>query len=96
MSSKEVVFADRLVGLSIHNGLVRMDLAVVTGPAKGKDGKPGVKMETRHQVVLPLDGFAASFDMQQKLVKELATRQKKRRDAKSAVDTPAVVEVQGS
>lgn len=90
MANKQVIFADRLVALTVHNGLVRLDLGVVTGASKGKDGKPAVKVEATHQVILPLEGFAASLDMQGKLLKELVSRQKKGREAKAAaVAAPA-------
>lgn len=85
MANKQVIFADRLVALSVHNGLVRLDLGVVSGASKSKDGKPAVKLEATHQLVLPLDAFAASVDMQGKLLKELVSRQKKGREAKAAV-----------
>jgi hypothetical protein len=84
MASKEVVFADRVVGISVHNGLVRLDLGVAAGTAKGKDDKPAVRLETTHQVVLPMDGFIAAVGMQQKLVKDLVDREKKRREGKAA------------
>jgi hypothetical protein len=89
MANKQVVFTDRIVGISIQNGLVRLDLAVVSGQAKGKDGKPAVKMDITHQVVLPVDGFLAGFNIQQKLVKELATRQQKKNSAKAPAEKPA-------
>lgn len=84
MANKQVIFADRLVGLSVHNGLVRLDLGVVAGASKSKDGKPALKLEATHQVILPIDAFAAAVDMQGKLVKEMVSRQKKGREAKAA------------
>ncbi len=92
MANKQVVFADRLVGLSVHNGLVRLDLGVVTGTGKGKDGKEALKLEATYQIVLPLDAFAASVDMQAKLVKELVSRQKKSREAKAEAKAAAVAQ----
>lgn len=83
MSNKQTVFADRVVGISVHNGLVRLDLGVVAGATKGKDDKPALKMDVTHQVVLPMDAFVASVEMQTKLVKELVAREKKRREAKA-------------
>ena len=83
MAAKEIVFADRVVGISVHNGLVRLDLGVVAGSAKGKDDKPAVKLDVTHQLVLPMEGFIAAVAMQEKLVKELVGRGKKRREAKA-------------
>lgn len=78
MANKQIVFSDRLVGLSVQNGLVRLDLATIAGPAKTKDGKDGLKMDITHQVVMPLDAFVNGVAMQQQLVKELVSRQQKR------------------
>lgn len=90
MANKEVVFADRIVGLSVHNGLVRIDLAVVAGPAKGKDDRPAVKMDVTHQLVLPIEAFVAGVTAQQNLLKQLAARQKKSVDAKAVAAAAAV------
>lgn len=79
MANKEVVFSDRMMNLSIQNGLVRIDLGVIAGTGKGKDDKPAVKVEATHQLVMPLDGFLAGVAMQDKVVKELVARQKKRK-----------------
>lgn len=92
MANKQIVFADRVVGLSLQNGLVRIDLATIAGPAKTKDGKDGLKMDITHQLVLPVDSFVNGVAMQQQMVKELVTRQQKRvakaKEAK-ADDKPA-------
>jgi len=87
MANKQVIFSDRIVGISVTNGLVRIDLATIDGRVKNKDGKEGFKMEVTHQLVVPLEGFAAGVDMQQKLLKEVATRAQKRGKAAAA---PAV------
>lgn len=95
MANKQAVFADRIVGLSVQNGLVRVDLAVIAGAAKTKEGKDGVKLDVTHQLVIPLDAFMEGFGMQQKLVKELIARQQKRslkapkESAEQAGTTPA-------
>lgn len=78
MANKQVVFSDRIVGLSVQNGLVRIDLATIAGPAKTKEGKDGLKMDVTHQLVLPMDAFVAGLGMQQNLLKELSARQQKR------------------
>lgn len=91
MANKQVVFSDRIVGLSVQNGLVRLDLATIAGPAKNKEGKDGVKLDITHQLVMPMDAFLAGFNMQQKLVQELVTRQQKRsgKGAKDDAEAPA-------
>ncbi|WP_284615602.1 hypothetical protein [Aquabacterium humicola] len=78
MANKQVVFTDRIVGVSIQNGLVRIELATIAGPAKTKEGKDGMRMDITHQLVMPIDAFAAGFNMQQKLVNEIAKQQQKR------------------
>ena len=84
MANKQIIFSDRMVGFAVQNGLVRLDLAVVTGPAKAKDGKDALKAEITHQLVMPLDAFVAAVGMQQGVVKELMARKSKDKAAKSA------------
>lgn len=78
MANKQVVFSDRIVGLSVQNGLVRIDLATIAGPGKTKEGKDAIKMDVTHQLVMPMDAFVAGFGMQQRLMKELSSRQQER------------------
>jgi hypothetical protein len=78
MANKQIVFTDRLVGISIQNGLVRMDFAVAAGQTKDKDGKAAQRMEVTTQLVMPIEAFAASVAVQDKLVKQLVTVAKKR------------------
>ena len=89
MASKQVVFSDRIVGLSIQNGLVRVDLAMIAGTAETKDGKDALKLEVTHQLVMPLDAFVAGFNMQKKLVDELASRQQQQRSLRAPVPEAA-------
>lgn len=77
MAQKQSIFTDRVVGVSIHNGLVRLDLAVFAGTGKDKDGKPGTRMDITHQLVMPLDAFVNATQSQQKLLQQLAQRQAK-------------------
>ncbi len=87
MANKEVIFADRLTNLSIHNGLVRVDLGVISGPGKTKEGKDALRVETTHQLVMPLDAFAAAVTAQQALLKKVVEVGKKRKTA--AAEPPA-------
>jgi len=68
-------FADRLVNMSIHNGLVRMEFGI--GQVTTEDGKQAVKYETTQTVVMPLDGFANALRLQQRVMSELADRASK-------------------
>ena len=83
MANKQIVFCDRMVNISLQNGLVRLDLAVNADTVKGKDDKPAQRMEVTSQVVMPLDAFVNAVAMQQKLLKELIARDKKQREAKA-------------
>lgn len=89
MANKQIVFSDRVVGLTLQNGLVRMDLATIAGPAKTKEGKDGLKMDITHQLVMPLDAFVNGVAMQQQMVKELVSRQQKRAAKAKGDDKPA-------
>ena len=88
MPNKQIVFADRLVGLTIQNGLVRMDLAVNAGQVKGKDDKVGQRMEITSQIVMPLDAFTNSVAMQQRMLKELVERTKKAATGAGTAEAP--------
>lgn len=85
MASKEVVYADRLTNLAVHNGLVRIDFGVIAGSSKTKEGKDALRVETTHQLVMPLDAFAAAVAAQQQLIKKVIEAGKKRTPAKAAV-----------
>lgn len=90
MATKEVIFADRLTNLSVHNGLVRIDLGVIAGAGKTKEGKDALKIEPTHQLVMPLEAFAAAVAAQQQLIKQVADASKKRGEAQAAAaETPA-------
>lgn len=84
MANKQIVFCDRLVGLMIQNGLVRMDLAVSAGTVKGKDDELAQRMEVTTQVVIPLEAFASAVAMQDKLLKELVARGEQQRAAQAS------------
>jgi hypothetical protein len=90
MATKEIVFADRLTNLAVHNGLVRIDLGVFAGPGKTKDGKDAMKIETTHQLVMPLDAFANAVAAQQSMLKQVVeVGQKRRAAAEEAKAEPA-------
>lgn len=77
MAYKQVVFADRLVSLTVQDGLVRMDLAVNAGQVKDKEGEVKQRLEITSQLVMPLDAFVSAVGMEQRLVQELAAKQQK-------------------
>ena len=86
MADKQILFADRLVNLAVHNGLVRMDFATMAGPAKTKEGEDAVKMAVTTQLVLPLDAFASAIAAQQKFVGQLREIGKRRAESKKGAE----------
>ncbi len=84
MSNKQIVFADRLVGLTVQNGLVRLDLAVNAGQVKDKEGKTGQRMEVTSQLVMPLDAFVNAVAMQQNALKQIVSRAQQGKDEPKA------------
>lgn len=91
MASKQVIYTDRITNIAVQGGMVRIDLAVMAGTAKGKDDKPAIRLEPTHQLVMPLDAFVSSFRTQEKLMAELIARDKQQREAAAqpAVEAPA-------
>lgn len=89
---KQVVFADRLVNAFVHNGLVRLDLAVFAGTTQDKEGKPAIQLEPTHQLVMPIEAFAAAVAAQDKVLKELAAFEQRRREAAVAAAQNAPAE----
>lgn len=86
MANKQIIYTDRVVGITVQNGLVRMDLAVFAGTGKGKDDKPVQRMEVTSQIVMPLDAFANAVQAQGKLLNEVVSRGKKQAEAAKADD----------
>lgn len=76
MANKQMIFADRMVGASVHNGIVRLNLAVHAGTVTDKDGKTAQRMELVSQLVMPLDAFAEAVNMQQNMLRQLVERSK--------------------
>lgn len=84
MANKQIVFADRLVGFTVQNGLARLDFAVNAGQVKDKEGKVGQRMEVTSQLVMPLDAFVNAVGMQQDALKQVVARAQKVADASKA------------
>ena len=82
--SKQIVFADRIMGAFVQNGTVRLDLAVLE-PVAQKEGKTSVRATATHQLIMPLAAFVEGVRMQQQLMQELAKQQAQQR---GAADTP--------
>ncbi|MCL4745570.1 MAG: hypothetical protein KJZ83_09155 [Burkholderiaceae bacterium] len=75
-------YADRIINLSIHNGLVRIDLGTVDTYLDGEERKQ--RAEVTQRVVMPVDGFVRSFAMQQRMLDQLNERAKSAQGAADA------------
>lgn len=76
--STNTLYADRLLNLSMSNGMIRLEFGIVENYQEGEERKQ--RAETTHRVVLPADGFLRSFAMQQRLVDQLGERAKTARE----------------
>jgi hypothetical protein len=80
----EIIFADRIMGIALQNGLVRMELGVMESPRKGEPQK--IALTTK--LVMPLEGFVNSFNLQESVIKELVARQARAQSAPADAATP--------
>lgn len=87
MATKQYLFADRIIGISVQGTTARIDFGVATQTAT-KEGKTEAKVDPTHQLILPLDSFIQAVAVQEKVAKELITRSKKRRDSKTTTPAP--------
>lgn len=65
----ETIYADQVTNISIHGGVVRLELATVDELPKKQDDP--IKMRISHHLVLPLEAFLKAFDIQQAIVNKL-------------------------
>jgi hypothetical protein len=68
MSATHSVFADRIVNIAVTGPLVRLELGVLH-PPKAQGEQP--QLLPAQTLVMPLDGFLASFGMLEALTKKL-------------------------
>ena len=68
MPNSPHLFADRLVNIAVTGPLVRIELGAMQLPT-AEDQKP--QLLTTQTVVMPLDGFVASFGMMESVIKRL-------------------------
>ena len=66
----QTTFADTVLNIAITGNLVRLDLGTIT-PVQGKDGKQELRATPTQQVVMPMEGFARAFGMQEQAIKKL-------------------------
>lgn len=65
----ETIYADQVTNISIHSGIVRFELAVVDELPKTQNDP--IRMRVSHHLVLPLDAFVKSFEIQQSVMSKL-------------------------
>jgi len=63
------IFADRIVNIQIHGGVVRLDLGVIEQLPQGE--KKAAKVTVGQRLVMPVDGFLAAFGMQEAIINKL-------------------------
>ena len=85
--ASETLFADRIINLTIQNGLVRIDLGTVDTYLDGEERKQ--RTELTQRLVMPVDGFVRSFAMQQRMVNQLNERARQAQGAAAEADVPA-------
>jgi hypothetical protein len=65
----ETIYADQVTNISIHGGVVRLEMAVVDELPKAQNEQ--VRMRVSHHLVLPLDAFVKAFEIQQAVMNKL-------------------------
>jgi hypothetical protein len=65
----ETIYADQITNISLHGGVVRLEMAVVD--ALPTTQNETLKMRISHHVVLPLDAFVKAFEIQQAVMNKL-------------------------
>ena len=86
----ETIYADQVTNISIHGGVVRLELAVVDELPKTKS--ESIRMRVSHHLVLPLDAFVKAFEIQQAVMNKLIQDGvlKKREEAPVTTQTEAI------
>jgi hypothetical protein len=65
----ETIYADQVTNISIQNGIVRLELAVVDELPKTQNEQ--IKMRVSHHLVLPLNAFVKAFEIEQTMMNKL-------------------------
>jgi hypothetical protein len=68
MPNSSHLFTDRLFNIAVTGSLVRIELGAIQLPAT-KEQKP--QLVPTQTLVIPLDGFVASFGMMESVMKQL-------------------------
>ena len=73
MSNAPHLFADRLINIVLTGPLLRIELGTLQAPA-AEGQKP--QLLPSQTLVMPLDGFLASFGMMEAMIKKLVNRRR--------------------
>ena len=65
----DTLYADQVTNISIHGGIVRLELAVVDELPKTKTDQ--VKLRVTHHLVMPMEAFVKAFEIQQAVVNKM-------------------------
>ncbi|MBP2651377.1 MAG: hypothetical protein H6Q74_2202 [Firmicutes bacterium] len=63
------IFADGISAVHVTGNIVRIDLMSVQPQLKSENGQPVAEIQKR--LIMPLDGFIKSLEVQQKVVNQL-------------------------
>ena len=63
-------YADTILNITVTGPLVRIDLGTLN-PVKGESGNLEQRPNVTQQLVMPLEGFARSFGMQEQVINQL-------------------------
>lgn len=64
------IYFDSIINVSITGAVARITLGVAT-PAKSADGKEGVVLRATDVLVVPIEGFLRSLELQEQVVKKM-------------------------
>lgn len=68
MTNPSALFADRILNVALTGSLIRVELGQFEAP-EDKSGKP--RLVATRTIVMPMDGFVASFGMLEAIMKKL-------------------------
>ena len=80
----ETIYADQVTNVSIQNGIVRIELAVVDELPKAQNEQ--IKMKISHHLVLPMEAYVKSVEIGEAVLNKLAQDGVLTRKAPEAVE----------
>lgn len=83
------IFADGIINVTVTGNLVRIDLGAISVQA-GKDKKAETKLEVSQRLVMPLEGFVRSLQLQEQVMGQLVKDGVVKTKKKDVVDSKKV------